>query len=73
MFIQLATWYLKRKKVSIVMNCDITGGTVKQRTNRGVTINCDFVDAKLIQSDGVEFEIPKGKFKIVRPSQEVKA
>lgn len=62
--IRLAIWYLRRKKVSVIMNMDVEGGTIKQMARYGYTYNNKLANVRLLDKDGQELKIPQGKFKV---------
>lgn len=67
MFTELALWYLRKKKATVLMNYKVEGGELTQKSNEGYTYDTDLVESKIYLIDGTEFVPPEGKFKIVKP------
>lgn len=67
MLTELALWYLRKKKVTVIMNYKVEGGKLTQKTNEGYTYDSDFDNSEIWLNDGSEFIIPEGKYKIERP------
>jgi hypothetical protein len=66
MLTKLALWYLRNRKVTVIMNYKVEGGKLTQKTNEGYTYDTDYNDSEIYLSNGKKFNIPEGKFKVVQ-------
>jgi hypothetical protein len=66
MLTKLALWYLRNRKVTVIMNYKVEGGKLTQKTNEGYTYDTDYNDSEIYLSNGNKFNVPEGKFKIVQ-------
>lgn len=60
--IKLAIWYLRKRKVSVLLNMRVEGGTIQQKTRIGLTYHNDLNNAKYLDKNGKELVLPEGKF-----------
>lgn len=61
--IRIALWYLRKRKVSVLLNMKIDGGTVQQKTRYSCTYDNELTNVKYLDKDGEMVNLPKGKFK----------
>ncbi|MED4399808.1 hypothetical protein [Metabacillus fastidiosus] len=64
MFTNLAVWFLRKRKASVLINIKLNGGTAQQLTRNGFIYDCEFNDNKYLLENGRTFDIPEGKFKV---------
>jgi len=62
MIIRLAIWYLRKRKVSVLINMKVKDGTVQQKTNKGWTCDNDLHNVRYLDKNGKELVLPEGKF-----------
>lgn len=68
MLSNLAIWYLRKRKASVLLNYRLAGGDVHQLTNRSFIYDCairDDVDYRL--PNGEDFTIPEGAYQVKKP------
>lgn len=66
MLTNLAIWYLRLKKASVLINYKLTDGEIQQLGRNGYTYDCDFNKTIMKLSDGSIFDVPEGKFYVER-------
>lgn len=62
--IKLAIWYLRKRKVSVLLNMRVDGGAIQQTTRYGCTYDNHLNNVRYLDKNGKELIIPEGKFKI---------
>jgi hypothetical protein len=64
MLTELAVWYLRKKKKSVLINYEINNGVVKCRNNESYLYDNILNNVEYRLSNDKEFVIPDGKFNV---------
>ena len=64
MITKFCIWWLRRKKVSVLIGYRATFGIIKQVNNAGFIYDNHFEKAVYLLPNGDKFDVPGGKFKI---------
>lgn len=69
MLVKLAIWYLRRKRVSVIMNYRINGGLLKPKQNQSYMYENTFIETEHRYIDNSEMDVPEGNFSFSKPIQ----
>lgn len=65
MLTKLAIWYLRKRKVSVMMNFYVDDATIVQKSIEGYLYDNSLIDCDYLSSSEKRLILPEGKFHIV--------
>lgn len=66
---RLAVWYLRKRKVSVIMNVKIETGCIRQLTKTCYIYDNELIDTRYYDFVGAGVALQDGKFVIVRQKE----
>lgn len=69
MITKLAIWWLRKRKLTVLIGHDITGGEIKARFNKVYLYDSNLRDAVFKDPYGIPFNVPEGKFAYKRAKE----
>ncbi|MGY8620256.1 hypothetical protein ACN6A9_01575 [Bacillus safensis] len=62
MITNLAIWWLRKRKRSVMIGYEVIEGAIKARNNNALLYDNTLIGVSYQDSDGKSFNIPEGKF-----------
>ncbi|QLI77123.1 hypothetical protein [Bacillus pumilus] len=69
MITKLAIWWLRKRKLTVLIGHDITGGEIKAKSNKVYLYDSNLKDVAFKDPNGIPFNVPEGKFAYKRAKE----